>query len=266
LLADYHVHSHFSADSQLEMETAVLKALSLGLQEIAFTDHVDYDYADPAFGELDYEAYLPFFYLLQKRYRQDIRMVLGVEIGYQPQVQADIARLVQEYPFDFVILSTHTADRQDFYTGHFFEGKSKAEAYRRYFECVQESVRQFKDFDVYGHLDFIERYGPYEDKSLHPSDYGDIVSEIFALLIESGRGLELNTSGTRYRLGHMHPQEPFLRRYREMGGEIITLGSDAHRAEDIAHSFAEARQILADTGFKYLCRYEQREPQFVKLR
>jgi histidinol-phosphatase (PHP family) len=266
LFYDYHVHSHFSADSQLMMEDAVKRAIVLGLKELAFTDHVDYDYADPAFAELDYEVYLPFFLDIKHRYRQDIRLVLGVEIGYQPQVREKIARLLSGYPFDFVIMSTHTADQRDFYTGDFFTGKSKAESYRRYFECVLESVRQFKDFDVYGHLDFIERYGVYEDNRLAPEDYGDIVEEIFQHLLEAGKGIEVNTSGIRYGLGHVHPQEKFLRMYKQMGGEIVTIGSDAHQADAIGHYIQEAGALLKHIGFSYICSYEQREPRFIKLR
>ena len=263
--ADYHVHSHFSGDSEMIMEHAVMRAVALGLNEIAFTDHVDYNYPDPSFFAIDYEQYQQALGDLQRRFRADIRIVFGVEIGFQPHVQTEIETLVASNPFDFVILSTHMADRLDFYTGDFFDGRDKKERYRRYFECLLEAVENYQNFDVYGHLDVIERYGTYPDRSLNPADYQDVIDLILQKIIAAGNGIEVNTSGLRYGLGHMHPSIDILKRYQALGGEILTIGSDAHSIEVLAYQLQAARELLSTLNFKYLCRYTMRKADFVKL-
>lgn len=265
LIADYHTHCNFSGDSEEPMENMVKQAVALGLQELVLTDHVDYDYADPVFEMIDYDEYTEKFFALQAQYRSRLKLLLGVELGYQPHIVDKMAALTRKYPFDFIIMSVHMADRQDFYTGDFFVGKDQQQAYLRYLETVLQSVRDYEGYDIYGHIDFIIRYGPYKQKKMHYDDYHDILDAILQTIICSGKGLEINTSGFRYGLGQTHPTLEFLQRYRRLGGEIVTLGSDAHCAEDICSHFPEAYELLQAAGFKYLTFYEERKPDFRRL-
>lgn len=261
--ADYHVHSDFSGDGEAPMEIMIETALEKGLKELVFTDHVDYDYADPVFEMIDFDNYVDYFSQLREKYQGKIKLLLGVEVGFQPHVQDKIEKFVTSYPFDFIILSTHMADRMDFYTGEFFAQKEQKTAYLRYFENVLESVKSFNKYDVYGHLDFIVRYGNFAVKKLSYFDYRDIIDEILKNIIQSGHGIELNTSGYRYGLDQMHPQFEILKRYRDLGGEIITVGSDAHRQRDICAYFAEAYEMLETVGFKQLAVYKERKLSFI---
>lgn len=263
--ADYHTHTNFSGDSEAPMELMVKRAIELGLTELVFTDHVDYDYADPVFEKIDFEEYLRTFNHIKGKYHRDIKLLMGVEIGFQPHVESRIEQLLSHLSFDFVIYSTHMADQLDFYTGAFFDGKEKSVAYQRYFENVLQSIKKPANFNVYGHLDFIVRYGDYDSKVLSYLEHADIIDKILQTLIYNGEGIEINTSGYRYGLGHMHPQEDIIRRYKKLGGEIITVGSDAHRPEDLCADFNNAYTLLREAGFKYLNAYEQRKPRFVKI-
>lgn len=263
--ADYHTHTEYSGDSDAPMEQMVRRSIELGLMELVFTDHVDYDYADPVFEDIDFHQYMKAFQHLKKKYYRDIKLLLGVEIGFQPHVVEKIDELRAQYPFDFIIYSTHMADQLDFYTGAFFDGKEREEAYQRYFENVLASLQNPLAFDVYGHLDFIVRYGNYESKSLSYYDYAEIIDKILNILIDNERGIEVNTSGYRYGLKQMHPQQDIIKRYKKLGGEIITVGSDAHSPHDLCADFNDAYNLLRDAGFKYITAFDHRKPRFVKL-
>jgi histidinol-phosphatase (PHP family) len=237
----------------------------MGLRQLVFTDHVDYDYADPGFENIDYDEYTRIFTHLKEKYQAKIELLMGVEIGFQPQVQARIESFLPQYPFDFVICSTHMADRLDFYTGEFFDGKEQSFAYLRYFENVLTSIQNFNNYDVYGHLDVIVRYGDYAHKLLSYHDYSDIIDAILKAIISSGHGIELNTSGYRYGLNQFHPQAEVIRRYKQLGGETITIGSDAHTAADLGSHFQAAYRLLRELGFSQIASFKQRKLSFEKL-
>ncbi|MEA1961683.1 MAG: histidinol-phosphatase HisJ family protein [Bacillota bacterium] len=265
LFADYHTHSAFSGDCDVPMELMLKRATEIGLNEIVVTDHVDYDYADPAFEMIDFDEYRSTCLNLQKKYREKIRLLMGVEVGYQPHIQERIEQLLNKYPFDFVICSMHMADKLDFYTGDFFTGKEQKIAYLRYFENVLHGVNQFQDYDVYGHLDFIVRYGPYANKKLSYHDYTDIIDAVLKSIIQNGHGIEINTSGYRYNLNQFHPQKDIVKRFKQLGGEIVTVGSDAHTQEDIASHFSLAYTLLKEVGFNHIATYEQRKVSFIPV-
>ena len=136
------------------------------------------------------------------------------------------ARMFTEFnPFDFVIGSTHVINGLDVSDSRFFEGKTKKEAYTEYFENVLENAKLHDCYNVYGHLDYINRYSHYEDNSLEYEDYSDIIDEILKVLVSKGKGLDINTSGYRYGLGRTNPQLDIVKRFKELGGEIVTVGS-----------------------------------------
>ncbi len=263
--ADYHIHCSYSGDSDAPMEEMIKEAIRRGLDEIAFTDHVDFGYPDPSFEAIDYEEYIPYLESLREKYRGRIKLALGVEIGYQSAEHARIQDFLEKYPFDFVLLSRHMSEGLDYYTGDFFAGYDQKTSYRRYFESVLRSVRQQENFDVFGHLDVIVRYGPFEEKNLAYADYQEILDEVLRRIIEKGHGIEINTSGFRYGLGRMHPQVDFLKRYQVLGGEIVTLGSDSHQAKDLNDHLPQMQELLKSLGFKTFATYAKREPVFHKL-
>lgn len=266
MLPDYHVHTKFSIDGTIPMEEMCERAIALGMEEIAFTDHVDYDAPyDPPELAIDYETYLETFTKLREKYLGRLRLTLGVEIGVQPQVLSESEKLVSSYPFDFVIASNHVVDRLDLHQGDFCRGKTREEAYRGYLTQVKKTLSTFKCFNVAGHLDYIRRYGGYENNVFGVGEFSDLLDPILKNLIENGRGIEINTSGIRGGSGSAFPSRWIVERYRALGGEIITVGSDAHFPEHIAKDFDEAQALLLDCGFKYYTVFREMRPEFVKI-
>ncbi len=151
---------------------------------------------------------------------------------------------------------------KDPYYASYYEGRSEREAYLEYFVSILENIRAFQDFDVYGHIDYVVRYGP--DKNTYYS-YADVIDEILKQLIHHGKGIEVNTAGFKYGLGHPNPCEDILKRYRELGGEILTLGADAHQPEHIAYDFQRLPKLLQTCGFSYYTVFKNRKAQFIAL-
>lgn len=263
---DCHVHSNFSGDSKMPAETACEAALQQGLKGIAFTDHLDYDYPnfDDTFN-IDFEQYSQFMDALKAQYSEKLKVLKGIEVGIQPHVIEATEKVVESFSFDFVIASVHIIDKQDPYVGDYFIGKTKEQAYRRYLEEILFSVSNYTNFDIVGHIGYVRRYGDFSDRSLRHSDYSDILDEILRTVITLGKGIEVNTSGYRSGLGSPMPDFDIVNRYRELGGEIICLGSDAHYVEHVGHSFDIAKELLIQSGFRYVTHFENRKPVFEKI-
>lgn len=262
--ADYHVHTNFSKDSDASPEEQVREAISKGLKTICITDHHDLDYSEPNF-EIDLEKYVPMLRMLQEKYREQIKILIGMEFGMQPHLGNACGELAAKYPFDFIIGSIHLVDGQDPYFRTLFDGKNDEEVYRRGFEVTLECMKCTSDFDVLGHVDYIVRYGHNREQDYSYAKYADYLDEILKQLIQNGKGLEVNTGGWKYGLTFAHPHQDLLKRYRELGGEIITIGSDAHRPEHIAYDFHRVGAYLENCGFKYYTEFRQRKPYFCAI-
>lgn len=265
IITDHHVHSEFSGDCNTPMEDIVERALELGLKEVIFTDHMDFDYpSDEISFEIDYEEYMKRINKLRVEYK-GINILMGVEIGYQPHLNHRLNQLLNSYPFDLVICSIHALDGLELDKGDLFKGKTQHEGYMRYLQSLKLCVENYDNCDVYGHLDFIIRYGNFQNRVLKYEDYKEIVDEILHLIISKGKGIEVNTSGLRYNLGYVHPNKDILKRYLELGGEIVTLGSDSHRVEDLCADFQHAVKELKGIGFTKITKFKNRNPIFVNI-
>lgn len=267
---DYHLHSHFSGDSRESMEEMIRRGIRLGLTRMCFTEHMDMDF--PAGGSdtpetflLDTDAYMSELVKYRQQYASDIQILSGVELGLQPHLTQEMTSYTKAYDFDFVIGSSHICHHKDPYYPDFFEARSEEEAYREYFTSILENIKAFSDFDIYGHLDYVVRYGPHRDNHYSYDQYKDILDAVLELLIRQGKGIELNTSGIRSGLKEAHPCTDILKRYRALGGDIITIGSDAHKKEEIASHFDRARETLLSCGFTHYAVFEKRKPIFLKL-
>lgn len=256
---DYHMHSNFSADCETPMEKTVERAIELGLKEICFTDHIDYDYPDKDWiFEFDLKEYDKKIKEVQERYRNQIRVKKGVEIGLQPHILQRYEDMMEQEQFDFVICSLHATEKKDLHFGEFFEGKTVDEAYEIYYTELLTCVRDFKEFSVLGHLDLVKRYTKEKSKN----NFHHIIKEIFAEIIPAGKGIEVNTSGYRYGLESGMPSLDILKLYKDCGGEIITLGSDSHVVDTLAVEFPLAIAHLKEAGFKYICTFTDGKPEF----
>lgn len=266
MLWDTHMHTDFSGDSKASPESMMEKAIQLGLAGICFTDHLDYDYPDdPDLFLLDIDKYDEKIHALQQQYQNRLPIRFGIEIGLQPHLAKRHQEMLSAHDFDFVIGSSHVVHGFDPYYPAYYEGKTEQEAYLEYFTSILENIQAFSDFDVYGHIDYVVRYGPNKNDQYSYAAYADIIDEILRLLIQKGRGIELNTAGFKYGLGHPNPTEEILSRYRELGGEIITIGADGHKPEHIAYDFAKVPAILEAAGFRYYTVFKNRKPEFIPL-
>ena len=264
--ADVHMHTAFSHDSETAPEDMVRAAIAKGLEVICFTDHYDKDYM--GWGDesiFDPEEYFKILLPLQEKYKKKIDIRIGVELGMQPHLGEHFAEFTRKYPFDFVIGSVHAVEGTDPAMGELFQGRSDEEVYRLTFEVMLEDIRCIKDFDVLGHVDYVVRYGKEREGKYSYRKYADILDEILKTLVEQGKGLELNTAGLKYGLPFAHPHPDILKRYRELGGEIITIGADGHKPEHIAYDFEKVNAILRECGFTYYAEFRKRKPVFKHL-
>ncbi|MDO4285613.1 MAG: histidinol-phosphatase HisJ family protein [Eubacteriales bacterium] len=276
VLSDYHLHSHHSGDSEAPMEAQINAALAAGLTSLCFTEHYDRDFpydknpeipsGDYGMFELDMERYHEELLSLRRKYDGRIRILFGIELGLQPQLNEDYHRFLADWPqLDFVIGSTHLAGETDPYYPRFFAGRSEEEAYREYFAGALSCVRACDCFDSYGHLDYVVRYGPTMDRNYTYEKYRDLIDPLLELLIARGKALELNTSPASKGCRDLNPCKEILKKYRSLGGEMVTVGSDAHTPDKIASSFDRAAQTLLDCGFSQYVTFEKRQPVFHRL-
>lgn len=267
--SDYHMHTSFSSDSDSPMDTMIAQAVKIGLSRICFTEHMDRDFIRPTKQAPDFEvntdAYLQALQELKNEYAGKIDILFGIELGLQPHIADYYRQYIRKYPFDFIIGSSHICHRRDPYMSTFYNDRPEEAAYLEYFESILENIKVYDDFDVYGHLDYAVRYGPNKNLFYSYEAYADILDEILRALISSGKGIEVNTSGFKYGLEHPHPTEAVIKRYCELGGEIITIGSDAHIPAHIAYDFSKIPALLMDCGFQYYTVFKNRKAEFVKL-
>ncbi|MDD3204387.1 MAG: histidinol-phosphatase HisJ family protein [Lachnospiraceae bacterium] len=267
LTADFHLHSNYSGDSTAKMEDMILSGIQKGLTHMCFTEHHDIDYIHENDKEkeisflLNVDSYLYELATLKEKYINQIQLLFGVELGIQPHIKKDLLIFARGHEYDFIIASAHLCHRKDPYYPAFFEGRSDQEAYDEYFTSIIEDIKAFHNYDVFGHLDYAVRYGKTKNTEYSYLQHADKIDEILKLLIENEKGIELNTGGFRAGLDAPNPCVDIIRRYKELGGEIITVGSDAHRPEDIGCEFAKASDILKSLGFKYYTVYANRMPE-----
>ncbi|MDR0887036.1 MAG: histidinol-phosphatase HisJ family protein [Clostridiales Family XIII bacterium] len=257
---DYHMHTNASDDSTAPIDTMIERSLALGLEEIAITDHFDPDYPDPSFSEmLHLENYKKELTRVIAQYKDRIKILPGIEVGIRATSIEKWDRVLSEFPYDFVIGSVHSVEKYTIDEPAFTQLDSKF-CTLDYYEYMYNTIKIHDNFDVIGHLNVIDRYV----QEVQPANvYMDIVEAILRETIDRGKGIEINTSSFRYGMGELTtPTIDMLKLYIQMGGEIITTGSDAHRPEDIGDHLDFALKMIVEAGGKYVATYRNREPIF----
>ncbi len=270
IYSDFHMHTSYSTDSTALPEEMIQGAIKKGLQTICITDHYDKDY--PYHKEMGSKAFMfdpdPYFAELQtlkEKYSNQIQVRIGVEIGLQKHLGSFYKEFTAKYPFDFVIGSLHIVKGMDPYLKELFQLYKDSEAYQLAFEEMLENVKKIDAFDVLGHIDYVTRYGTNKTAEYSYQKYADILDEILKEVIYQGKGIEMNMSGYKYGLGVCHPHPDVLKRYKELGGEILTIGADGHGPDQIAYAYEKATHILKMCGFKYYTEFCGRKPIFQQL-
>lgn len=271
MFADYHIHTEFSDDSVYKMEEVVKDAMTLGMDEICFTDHVDYgvkgDWDEssavpkqPEAINVNYPLYTQQIRTLQEQYGHKISIKMGMEFGIQTHTIPKFETLFHRYPFDFIILSVHQVDDQEFWTQDFQKGRTQAEYNERYYQELLNVVRIYKDYSVLGHLDMITRY---DEQGVYPFEkVSDTIAEILKIVIADGKGIEVNTSSHRYGLNDLTPSRDILNLYKKLGGTVLTLGSDSHIPAHLGAYIEETKRELRAMGFETYCTFEGMQPVF----
>ena len=252
---DAHLHTNLSPDSDVLIDVYAAAALERGIAELAITDHVDFEPGAPAFGYATFADRERMVRQAADRWGpQGVAIRFGAELTYDRVWEADIRHHLARHTYDFTIGSVH--DRVDSVYGPsrvrgWVEGRSLAEIVAPSFDEVEAAARSGL-FDSLGHLDVVKRY-------LHPyvssetlAEAGELYEPILGALLESGTALEINTSGLRHPVGETYPSAAIVRRFRELGGRAITVGSDAHRAEHFGWALADGYQYAIDAGFAAL--------------
>lgn len=261
---EYHMHSNFSDDCAVSMEDMVKGSIEKGLKKICFTDHIDFDYPDPVYPfEIDFPGYIKELNRLQKKYQDKIEIYKGIEVGIQPHLPERYNQFLDQEPLDFIICSLHTVAGADLHSGKLFENQTVRAAHLRYYEELLYCVNHFTNYQILGHLDLVKRYTI--DQPVQ-NDFHEVINEIFKVIIPEGKGIEINTSGVRYGMKNALPSPDILKLYQANGGEIITIGADAHHIKDINFHFKESLQLLDTLGFKYIATFSQQEPTFHKVK
>ena len=268
---DSHVHSNISHDGISTILEYINISKEKNVREITFTEHYDdYTGVDSKLNTLDINYYKNEY--LKSKNDNIVKTNFGIEIGLRPESKDKIYKMVKENSFDFIIGSSHITCGKDMaYDKSFFENYTPYQAIMNYLNEVLTNVKIYSnEFDVYGHIDYVIRYvikyyGNVMDK-INYDDFKDILDEILLTIISKDKGIEINTSGIRYGLNMPHPNIEIIKRYKELGGKIITIGSDAHRAEDLSSNFDLALDILKQVGFDEYAVYHNRKTDFVKIK
>ena len=273
---DYHVHTYYSDDSVHPMEEVIKDGIRKGLTEICFTDHVDYGikidwdwgqeieyrHGEPL-ANVDYPKYYEEYLQLKEKYKDQITLKLGLEFGIQMHTIPLFEKLFARYPFDFIILSVHQVEDKEFWTQDFQAGRTQQEYNERYYQELLDLTKNFHNCSVLGHMDLIVRYdqqGVYPFEKIKP-----MIEQILKQVIADGKGIEVNTSHVRYKLSDTTPSQDILKLYKELGGKIITIGSDSHKEEHLGAYIDEAKAMLKDLGFTHYCTFEQMQPIYHEL-
>ena len=259
---DFHMHSKVSFDGHDSPEAMLLQAAQMGLKEICFTDHIDYfankDKQEWAFDTAVYNA------SYDGLSHPTVKIRRGMEFGLKPYNAPALKEDLKRRNFDFVLGSVHFVEEKDVYFAEYWDGLTVSQAEKRYLEETLACVQAHEDFDVLGHLTYISKCRAHPAPRPVPmAEHRELIDEILKELVRKGKGMEMNTSGVD-RCGDFLPYDVYFRRFKELGGQIVTVGSDAHTASRVGQYSHRACEILKDI-FGYVCTFEDRKPIFHKL-
>lgn len=231
------------------------------MQGICFTDHIDFANVNREDNIIDPVVFGKDLAAMKQKWGKTLSVAGGLEIGLQPESDAPTRRYLKEaqqkIKFDFLIGSIHVADHKELYSGDFCYGLTKETAYLKYLELLLEEVKRQDYIHVLGHMDCVRRDNRYADRSFPMTLYGELTETVLKILIDKGQGIEVNTGSYRYGLDCTHPDIDVLRLYKKLGGEILTIGSDAHSVKNLAYNFSLVRDIVKAGGFDYISYFLQ---------
>ena len=260
---DYHIHSHHSCDSQATIAEQCASAVAKGLPEIGISDHFDTHPLDMCSGYFKLTEWAAEIDRVRAEFAERLIVRAGIELGEPHIYQAECQTLLRSYPFDYTLGSLHWVGDELIFDRKYFR-RPADEAFGLFFEELERMTRA-GGFEVLGHFDVVVRVGAPLYGGYDPRRHEEAIRAVLKNCIERGIALDLNTRGLRNRCQRLTPGMEILTWYREMGGERVTLGSDAHHPDDIAANFDLALDALRAAGLRYVTQFEQREAKLVKI-
>lgn len=258
------MHSVNSRDGKNTITDMCAKAISAGIDEIAITDHFE-----PMSGSRNCPEYKPeryFLDILKARYifGREVKIKSAVELG-QPHIYPEYSqRLIDTYPYDYVLSSVHKMKDDTDFGDIAYTAENVSNYCVKYLKELK-LLAQWNQFDCIGHLDLVKRYASQYNIKADFMNHKDMLEEILKIVIQNGKGIEVNTSGLRQSAKECVPALSIISLYRELGGEIITVGSDAHIATDVGKGILDAIEIIELAGFNYLTVYTNRKPSMIRI-
>ncbi len=255
---DYQVHSYCSHDGRSSIHEQCLRAVRIGLDEIGFTEHKDFDPFDPEVDYFDYDRYRKEIDDARNVFGSALKIRAGIEIDYQIWFEDRIATYLDRHPFDFVLGSVHYVNRKMLMTDDYNRGRTRDSAYRDYFSAVKDSVKTGM-FDVLAHLEYANRrgvsaWGPYD-----PHHFEAELLDLFACMSGTPMALEINTAGLHQGLGITYPHLYTVQLFARAGGNRISIGSDAHHPDQLGHAYGHAADMARSCGFDRVCTWNERQ-------
>lgn len=258
---DYHLHSFFSGDGQSTVEEICRAAVERGFTHIAITDH--HDIGNPVYEMKDLDGYVKEIGRCRALFPM-LDIAMGMEMDYRQETWEQMKKIPARLGLDFALLSLHFLDGVDPYLPEYFEGRTQREGYLLYLERLCDMITATEGPWVLGHITYVSKFARFPDPMMRYGEYAEELDRVLSLAIEKGYGLEVNASGLKNCAGLL-PNLDILRRYRELGGRIITLGSDAHCAADLGRWISEAAEAVKAAGFEHVAVYRDLKPRFAPL-
>ena len=260
-LMDYHHHTNHSFDSTASMVEICKKAIENKIQEICFTEHFSVNPLAPTYGHMVFEKYLNEIRYCQEQFHTQLTIKAGIELCEPHLLKDQYDEILQPLGLDFILGSVHNLNNQKL---RLSLKENPSSAYERYFKELLSMVSK-ADIDIIAHFDLMKRYAYKEIGFFHFTEYKEMIEQILKKAIDRNIGIEINTSGLRTGLSQTLPSIDILLLYKELGGEILTIGSDSHTVNDVGANMIVAYALARECGFRYVYTFEGRKPMAVRI-
>lgn len=258
---DFHHHTNHSFDSKGIMTEICEEAIKKGVQEICFTEHFSVNPLAPTYGHMNWEMYLADIENCRALFDRKLQIRLGIELCEPHLLKDAYKEALSPIPLDYILGSVHNL--QEMTLRKYMNTYTEKDIYLDYFQELKELVK-YADIDVIAHFDLMKRYATSTVGNYSFSEYQEIISSILTIAISRNIGLEINTSGLRTKLNESLPSLEVLKLYRELGGKIVTIGSDSHDKMNTGSGFDQACMMAKEAGFTAIYSFTKREP--IKIR
>jgi histidinol-phosphatase (PHP family) len=264
-IIDYHIHSNYSLDARDSMVEIVATAIKSGISEIVFTDHIEFFVNDYNGIEASLKKQYLEFLDLKDKYSKEINLKFGMEVAQQLYNPIETQTICSMLPYDFILFSLHRIrGGEDYYDMDYRNIDIEAES-KKYILELEELVDSFDCFSVLGHIDYLSRYIKKFNLDFSFNSLKYSFEPIFRKLIKNGKGIEVNTSGLRTNHQLTMPSKEILELYFELGGEILTIGSDSHKKEEVGANYFKIIDLIKKIGFKKIAKFNKMQVEYLEI-